>query len=197
MKIKNFFKENKDLLLYSSFITIFACIPLFKSGIMYGHDMSFHLSRLTGIITSFQDNQMPIAIYPYKNFGYGYSSPLFYSDLFLIIPALKYTKIIMIILQLISSFALVSNIFYKKHSLYSTPRVQYIQTTDFFPIKSLYKIENDINFDKMDSNKFSIIKTGKYSNQCLENYFIKKDQSCPLTDIIYDNKSSNIYYDYI
>ena len=36
--------------------------------------------------------------------------------LFLIIPALKYTKIIMIILQLISSFALVSNIFYKKHS---------------------------------------------------------------------------------
>ena len=83
---------------------------------------------------------------------------------FLIIPALKYTKIIMIILQLISSFALVSNIFYKKHSLYSAPRVQYIQTTDFFPIKSLYKIENDINFDKMDSNKFSIIKTGKYSN---------------------------------
>ena len=117
--------------------------------------------------------------------------------LFLIIPALKYTKIIMIILQLISSFALVSNIFYKKHSLYSAPRVQYIQTTDFFPIKSLYKIENDINFDKMDSNKFSIIQTGKYSNQCLENYFIKKDQSCPLTDIIYDNKSSNIYYDYI
>lgn len=88
MKIKNFFKENKDLLLYSLLITIFVCIPLFKSGIMCGHDMSFHLSRFTGIITSLQDHQMPIAIYPYKNFAYGYASPLFYSDLFLIIPAL-------------------------------------------------------------------------------------------------------------
>ena len=88
MKIKNFFNENKDLLLYSLLITLFVTIPLFKSGIMCGHDMSFHLSRFTGIITSLQDKQMPIAIYPYKNFAYGYASPLFYSDLFLIVPAL-------------------------------------------------------------------------------------------------------------
>ena len=87
MKIKSFFKENKDLLLYSLLISLFVTIPLFKSGIMCGHDMSFHLSRFTGIITSFQDGQLPIAVYPFKNFGYGYASPLFYSDLFLIIPA--------------------------------------------------------------------------------------------------------------
>ena len=121
--------------------------------------------------------------------------------LFLICPSFKYTKIIMIFIQLIFSFVLVSNILYKKHSLYNTPRVQYIQSTDFFPIKSLYKTENEdgefISFDTMDDNKFSIIKNEKYSTQCLENYFIKKDEACPITDIIFDNKSSNIYNDYV
>jgi len=122
--------------------------------------------------------------------------------LFLICPSFKYTKIIMIFIQLVFSFAVASNILYKKHSLYCAPRVQYIQSTDFFPIKSLYKNENEedgeyISFDRMDDNKFSIIKNEKYSTQCLENYFIKKDEACPITDIIFDNKSSNIYNDYI
>lgn len=114
MKIKTFFKENKDLLLYSLIISLLLSIPLFKSGIMCGHDMSFHLSRLTGIISSFQDKQLPIAIYPYKNFAYGYSSPLFYSDLFLIIPSLivfftpisliTMYKILLIIIVFLTSF---------------------------------------------------------------------------------------------
>ena len=121
--------------------------------------------------------------------------------LFLIIPALRYMKIIMFFIQLICSSVLLSNIFCKKHSLYSAPNVQYIQSLDFFPIKSLNKIDDEegqfqnINFDIMDNNKFSIIYTEKYPTQCLENYFIKKDESCPLTDIILDNKSSNIYND--
>ena len=120
-----------------------------------------------------------------------------------IIPSFKYMKMIMIIIQLIFSFALVSKILYKKHSLYSAPNVQYIQNTDFFPIKSLYKIENtdgefhNVSYDIMDNNKFSIIQTDKYSTQCLEHYFIKKNEVCPITDIKFYNKSSNIYNDYI
>jgi len=123
--------------------------------------------------------------------------------LFLIIPAFKYVKIIMIFIQLIFSFILASNNFIKKHSLYSGPRIQYIQSTDFFPIKSLNKtidedgIFQNISFDKMISNKFSIIKTKKYSVQCLENYFIEKDEVCPITDIKFYDKPNNIYNDYI
>ena len=128
-------------------------------------------------------------------------SPFFI--LFIIIPSFKYIKITMIIIQIIFSFVLVSNILYKKHSLYSNENVKYIQSLDFFPIKSLYKIDNEdgsfqnISYDLMDDNQFSIIQTKKYSTQCLDNYFIKKDETCPITDIIFDNKMTNVYNDYI
>ena len=122
--------------------------------------------------------------------------------IFLIVPAFKYMKIIMIFIQLIFSFTLVSKILYKKHSLYSAPTVKYTHSTNFLPIKSLYKTENeegipDISFNTMDDNKFSIIKTEEYSIQCLENYFISKDETCPLTDIIFNDRESSIYNDYI
>ena len=109
----------------------------------------------------------------------------------------------MIIIQFIFSIPLLCNILIKKHSLYNAPRVQYIQSTDFYPIKSLHKIENEdgtfhnISYDIMDNNEFSIIKTDKYSTQCLENYFIKNGEVCPITEIIFDNKASNIYNGYI
>ena len=105
----------------------------------------------------------------------------------------------MIIIQLIFSFALVSKILYKNHSLYNAPNVQYIQRTDFYPIKSLSKVENgdgvfqNISYTLMDNNEFSLVQTEKYSTQCLEHYFIKKGEICPITDIKFDNKSSNIY----
>ena len=128
-------------------------------------------------------------------------SPFFI--LFIIIPSFKYIKITMIIIQIIFSFVLVSNILYKKHSLYSNENVKYIQSLDFFPIKSLYEIDNEdgafqnISYDLMDDNQFSIIQTKKYSTQCLDHYFIKKDETCPITDIIFDNKLTNVYNDYI
>ena len=121
--------------------------------------------------------------------------------LFLIIPAFKYVKIIMIFIQLIFSFILASNNFIKKHSLYSGPRIQYIQSTDFFPIKSLNKtidedgIFQNISFDKMISNKFSIIKTKKYSVQCLEDcnyiniYTSSNSKLCGK-----DNLGNNLYF---
>ena len=99
---------------------------------------------------------------------------------FLVIPVFKYMKMIMIIIQLIFSFILVSNNFYKKHSLYSASRVQYIQSLDFYPINNIYRADNinetfiKISYDTISDNKFSIIQTEKYSTQCLEHYFIKK-----------------------
>ena len=55
-----------------------------------------------------------------------------------LIPNFKNMKIIIIFCELIISFILLSKNFYKKHSLYNS-KFQYIQTTDFYPIKTLYK----------------------------------------------------------
>jgi len=85
--MKRFIKENKIFILSSLILTVIVLLPFFSSGLYRGHDLQFHLSRPDGIVQAIQDRQFPIAIYPYKNFGYGYASPLFYSDLFLIIPA--------------------------------------------------------------------------------------------------------------
>ena len=122
---------------------------------------------------------------------------------FLVSPVFKYMKMIMIIIQLIFSFILVSKNFYKKHSLYSAPRVKYIQSLDFYPINYIYKTNSingtfiNISYDTMSNNKFSLIQTKKYSTQCLEYYFIQKNEACPITDIKFDNKFSKIYQDSI
>ena len=84
-------KKDKIYIFISSItLTAVVLLPLFFEGIYRGHDLQFHISRIDGIVQAIQDHQFPIALYPYKNFGYGYASPLFYSDLFLIIPAIIY-----------------------------------------------------------------------------------------------------------
>lgn len=55
-----------------------------------GTDISYHLSRLEGLATSIKDGNFFPKIYLYKNNGYGYPWPLFYCDLFLMIPAIMY-----------------------------------------------------------------------------------------------------------
>ncbi len=74
-------------------LTCLCLFPVFRPGLYRSADLLFHLSRLDGIVQAFSDGQLPIAVYPSKNFGFGYASPLFYSDLFLIIPALAASKL--------------------------------------------------------------------------------------------------------
>ena len=69
-------------------ITIVSLIPFYSESIFNSQDLSFHLSRIDGVLTCLQDRQFPFAIYPFKNNGYGYGSPLFYCDIFLVLPAL-------------------------------------------------------------------------------------------------------------
>ncbi len=54
------------------------------------HDTFFHLSRITGLASSIQEGNLFPCIYPYKNNGFGYASPLFYCDIFILIPAIFY-----------------------------------------------------------------------------------------------------------
>ena len=128
----------------------------------------------------------------------------FFFLFYLMLPNFKYMKSLIITFQLIISFILLSKNFYKKHSLYKDPKFEYIQNINFYPIKSIYKTYdengdfNNIGFITMNSNKFSLIKTQKYSIQCLEHYFILANESCPITDIKLEEekKSENEYENY-
>lgn len=86
--------KNKDyiVLLLSSIIVllVFSLPMLMKGGIHQGDDLVFHLNRIVSIVDSIKDKQFPLAIYPYSNYGFGYASPLFYCDLYLIIPSIIY-----------------------------------------------------------------------------------------------------------
>ena len=84
-------------------------------------------------------------------------------------------KAFLIFFQFILFIILISDNFYKDQSLYEENKFKYIQNIDFNPIKSLYKVyyENgslvDINYETLQNTNFSIIKTEKYSKQCLNN----------------------------
>lgn len=72
-------------------ISLIAFLPYLTTNyINNGIDISYHLSRLEGLAQSIKDGNFFPKIYLYKNNGYGYPWPLFYCDLFLIIPALLY-----------------------------------------------------------------------------------------------------------
>lgn len=84
------FNNNKILFLgMVAVIVIVTIFPYFRSGI-YGFrtDLIYHLLRIEGLKESLLNLDYPSRIY-YNIFnGYGYGSPMFYPDIFLIIPAL-------------------------------------------------------------------------------------------------------------
>ncbi|SDX47362.1 hypothetical protein [Eubacterium barkeri] len=60
---------------------------LFHSGIPFGHDASFHLSRIQALSNAFSQGVFYPGIYTEYFKGYGYGAGLFYPDFFLSIPA--------------------------------------------------------------------------------------------------------------
>ena len=123
--------------------------------------------------------------------------------MFFVFSYFKYMKLIMVIFQLILSIILLSNNFYKKHSLYNNPKVNYIQNINDFPINFLYEITDEnyifvnISYDTMKDKEFSLIKTENFPNQCLEHYYIRKNETCPITDIELEKMKNNEYQNYI
>ena len=70
-------------------LTILLMFPyLTKSFLAIEHDTFFHVSRIEQYARALQHGQILPAIYPYENGGFGYGSPLFYSDIFLLLPAI-------------------------------------------------------------------------------------------------------------
>lgn len=83
--------KNKYLLIAAMLSSLLFAWPyLCRDFLAIEQDTFFHLSRIEGLAESISRGNFFAEIYPYKNNGYGYASPSFYCDLFLIIPALLY-----------------------------------------------------------------------------------------------------------
>ena len=65
-------------------LAVLFCLPYLSSGFLaIEHDTFFHLSRIQGLADAIRRGDLLPALYPYKNNGFGYASPLFYCDLLL------------------------------------------------------------------------------------------------------------------
>lgn len=83
--------KNYKFILYSVLLSLIFIFPyLIKNFLPIEHDTFFHHSRIEGLAHALQEGQLFPKIYPTKNMNFGYASPLFYSDFFLIIPAILY-----------------------------------------------------------------------------------------------------------
>lgn len=72
-------------------VTIFlSSLPLFTDFLYWGHDMDFHTARIWSLAEGIKNGHWIVPIQTEMVNGYGYATPLFYSQLFLYIPALIY-----------------------------------------------------------------------------------------------------------
>ena len=78
-------------LLSALVISALFCAPYLLSDFLpLEHDTMFHLSRISGLGEALQRHDILPALYPYKNNGFGYGSPMFYCDVLLIPFSLLY-----------------------------------------------------------------------------------------------------------
>lgn len=71
-------------------ITAVACLPLLSSQLYSGHDLCYHMQRITATAAEMSYGQFPVRITTDTLNGYGYINPLCYCELFLLLPALLY-----------------------------------------------------------------------------------------------------------
>lgn len=81
-------QKNKNIMIYLFVIAVISSISLILiPNINWGHDLPFHLSRISDIAYNLSTGNLGSYIYPNYLGGYGYGNPLFYPDVFLYIPA--------------------------------------------------------------------------------------------------------------
>ena len=80
--------KKRNIVLFLILMTVISSITLFFiPNMSRGHDLSFHLSRISAIKDNMKFGIIGGYIYPNYLDGYGYGNPLFYPDIFLYIPA--------------------------------------------------------------------------------------------------------------
>lgn len=83
--MKKLIKNHWFILLISAIII---SLPLLYSGIVHGHDLRFHLSRIMALSGNISNGDWMAYIHEGYINNYGYANGLFYSNLFLYFPAL-------------------------------------------------------------------------------------------------------------
>ena len=71
-------------------ITVVACLPLFSNYLYFGHDIDYHLQRISAMAAELSYGQFPVRMTTDSLNGYGYANSLCYCELFLTLPALLY-----------------------------------------------------------------------------------------------------------
>lgn len=81
-------KESKRIIIMIVIIIAVTGFPYLKDGLCaYFPDLMYHLLRTEGVKEALLAGEFPVRIYMNFYNGYGYGSPLFYPDIFLIFPA--------------------------------------------------------------------------------------------------------------
>ncbi|MCD2502891.1 hypothetical protein LQE93_14055 [Clostridium sp. NSJ-145] len=90
---KDYINNNKQRIIITImlFVIVYSTFLLIIPGIPRGHDLTFHLSRISALSDGLKLGQFPVRIYPNYFNGYGYANGLFYGDIFLYIPAVLCT----------------------------------------------------------------------------------------------------------
>ncbi len=81
---------NKPAVAILIFAMVSASLPLMTDSLFWGHDLDFHLNRIIALANGLESGHLFVPIQTEVLNGYGYASPLFYSQLFLYIPAILY-----------------------------------------------------------------------------------------------------------
>lgn len=82
--------SNKTAAAILLFAVFFASLPLMTDSLFWGHDLDFHLNRIIALANGLEAGHLFVPIQTEVLNGYGYASPLFYSQLFLYLPAVLY-----------------------------------------------------------------------------------------------------------
>ena len=82
--------QNKVVVAGLIAIIFASSLPLFANFLFWGHDMNFHLARIWSLADGLKNGHWIVPIQTEMINGYGYATPLFYSQLFLYPPAILY-----------------------------------------------------------------------------------------------------------
>ena len=120
---------------------------------------------------------------------------------YFVFASFQFFKIYFYFFQLLISILLLSLNPYKKNYLWEEPDFNSVQELPYLPINNI-NIIYDSNNNIIDINatysskEYSFIETKDFSKLCFENYYIKNNESCPITDIIVEYNDINTYSDY-
>ena len=121
----------KKQVLFCIIISILFCFPLFTNELSLEHDTLFHLSRIVHLANAIKNSDVLPKIYFNMNQNFGYATPLFYSEIFMIPFSILYNlnidlvicyKILILVFTIITAI----NMTYCTNSLFKNDQISYL-----------------------------------------------------------------------